>query len=156
MKCSLTVVLAGLIAASSFAFAQPETVTVEPFVGGGAAFGVPGGDPSLTLQGGADQLLGPLALRGVFEIDASGVASLGVDVIHHFSTSRELAPYVGGGLALALTFPAYEVHALGGLEAFVSSGVSLFGEVQPAYRVFVDIDDGLGANVRLGANYRFD
>jgi hypothetical protein len=156
MKRPLSVVLAGLIAASSLAFAQSESVLVEPFVGGGVALGVPGGDPSLTLQGGAANLLRPLALRGVFEIDLDGVASLGADLITYFPTSLELAPYVGGGLALALTFPAYEVHAVGGLEYFVNSDASLFAEVQPAYRIFADIDDGLGANVRLGANYRWD
>jgi hypothetical protein len=104
MKRFISVALVGLTAMFSPAFAQPGTVTVEPFVGGGVAIGVPGGDPTLSLQGGADNLLGPLSLRGVFDVDLSGGASLGVDVINYFPTTRELAPYAGGGLALALGF----------------------------------------------------
>lgn len=153
MKHALFLLLA---LTATLVFAQSETVTVEPFGGGGVALGVPGGDPSLTLHGGADNLLGPLALRGVFSIDFSGVASVGADIIDYFPISRTFAPYAGAGAALALTFPAYELHVLGGVEYFLDEDIALFVELQPAYRIFATIDNGFGANMRLGANYHFD
>lgn len=155
MKRFLLTVLAGF-AAFPLAFAQSETVVVEPFLGGGLAIGIPGGDAALALQGGADNLLGPLALRGVFNIYFEGGASLAVDVINYFPQTRQLAPYLGGGLEIALSDQAYGLHALGGLEYFVDDDIALFAELQPTYFIVPDGDSDFGAGLRFGANYHFD
>ena len=57
MKRFLLTVLAGF-AAFPLAFAQSETVVVEPFLGGGLAIGIPGGDAALAYgvsEGGKDE-----------------------------------------------------------------------------------------------------
>lgn len=156
MKRFLMVALVGLAAAFPLALAQSETVVVEPFLGGGLAIGIPGGDAALTLQGGADNLLGPLALRGAFNIYFQGGASLAIDVINYFPETRQLAPYVGGGLEIALSRQAYGIHALGGLEYFVDEDIALFAELQPSYFIFPGSSNDFGANIRFGANYHFD
>lgn len=156
MKRFLLFALICLTTAFPLAFAQSETVVVEPFIGGGLSVGVPGGDFGLSLQGGADNVIGGVALRGVFNIDFEGDASLGLDVIHYFPETRRLAPYIGAGGEVFFSGPAYGLHALGGLEYFADEDVAIFGEVQPAYFIVPGDDGAFGASVRLGANYHFD
>ncbi len=156
MKRFLMVALVGLAAAFPLALAQSETVVVEPFLGGGLAIGIPGGGAALTLQGGADNLLGGLALRGVLDIGFQGGAAFSVDIINYFPETRQLAPYLGGGLAIGLSRQAYEIHALGGLEYFVDEDIALFAELQPAFVIVPGAGNDFGANIRFGANYHFD
>ena len=110
----------------------------------------------LSLQGGADNLLGPLALRGVLNIGFTSGTELAVDVLNYFPKTRQLAPYLGGGRALGLSAQYYEFHATGGLEYFVDSDIALFAELQPALVVVPGFNPGFGANLRFGANYHFD
>ena len=157
MKRFWMVALVGLAAAFPLAFAQSETVVVEPFLGGGLSVGIPNGGAALVLQGGADNLLGPLALRGSLNIGFGGGASLGADVLNYVPSESGLALYFGGGFAVALSSAsAYELHAAGGLEYFVSNDVALFAELQPAFVIVPGDDNGFGANLNLGLNYHFD
>lgn len=156
MKRFLMVALVGLAAAFPLALAQPETVVVEPFLGGGIGIGIPGGDAALVVQGGADNLLGPLALRGSFNIFFEGGAALGIDILNYFPQTRQLAPYLGGGLDIYLGVQAYDIHATGGLEYFVDEDIALFAELQPAFFIVPGFDNDFGANIRFGANYHFD
>lgn len=153
MKRSLLIGLVGLAAAFPLASAQPETVVVEPFLGGGFNLSFPGTGASASLQAGADNLLGPLALRGVFDIGFSAGFAVGVDVINYFPQTRQLAPYLGVGGKIYLVDQGFGIYGLGGLEYFVDEDVAVFGELQPTYI----IDTGtFGANIRVGANYHFD
>lgn len=156
MKHFLKVALVGLASAFSLALAQSETVVVEPFIGGGLSVGVPGGNFGFSLQGGADNVIGGVALRGVLGIGVQGGASLGLDIIHYFPETRQLAPYLGAGGEVFFSGPTYGLHALGGLEYFVDEDVALFAELQPAYFIVPGDDGAFGASVRLGANYHFD
>ena len=153
MKRFWMVLLVGLASAFPLAFAQDAEL--EPFIGGGFSIAVPGGDASLSIQGGAGNLLGPLTLRTVLDIGFQGGAALFIDVFNTFPND-ELVPYVGGGAGLGLSSQAYELHALGGLEYFVSDGFALFVELQPAFRIFPGSGNTFGANIRLGANYHFN
>ena len=156
MKRFLLTVLAGF-AAFPLAFAQSETVVVEPFFGGGFGVGIPDGGAALILQGGADNLLGPLALRGSLNIGFGGGASFGVDVLNYIPSESDLALYVGGGFAIALSsVSAYELHLAGGLEYFIDDDIALFAELQPAFVIVPGDDNSFGANLRLGANYHID
>ena len=85
-------------------------------------------------------LLGPLALRGVFDIGFGGGFAVGVDVINYFPQTRQLAPYLGVGGKVLLNEQDYGVYGLGGLEYFVDEDVAVFGELQPGY--VIDPDDG--------------
>ena len=156
MKRFWMVVLVVVAAAFPLAFAQTVDV-VKPFVGGGLTVGIPNGGAALIVQGGADNLIGPLALRGTLTIGFSGGAALGVDALNYVPSESDLALYFGGGFALALSStPAYELHAAGGLEYFVDSNLALFAELQPAFVIVPDGDNGFGANLNLGLNYHFD
>lgn len=157
MKRFLMVVLVGLAAALPLAFAQDEADVVEPFVGGGITVFVPGGGAALTLQGGADNLLGPLALRALLDIGFSGGAQFGIDLLNYIPSDTDLALYVGGGVQILLSgSTAYNLHAAGGLEYFVSDDVALFAELQPGYDISPSFGNGFALSIRLGANYHFD
>lgn len=154
MKRSLLVVWVSLAAVFPLASAQSGTVVVEPFLGGGLGLSFPETAPAASLQAGADNLLGPLALRGVFDIGFGGFA-VGVDVINYFPQTRQLAPYLGVGGKVLLNEQDYGVYGLGGLEYFVDEDVAVFGELQPGY--VIDPDDGaFGASIRFGANHHVD
>ncbi len=152
MKRFLMVALVGLAAAFPVAFAQDA----EPFFGGG--FGVLFVDgstfTSITVQGGADDLIGSAALRANFDIGiSSGSFGFGVDVLADFP-SDDINPYVGGGFGLIQLGDSYfQVHATGGLEFFVADQVGLFAELQPTY---VLTSQDFGATLRFGANYHLN
>lgn len=149
------VALTGLAVMFLPASAQSETVVVELFLGAGLTLSFPDSDPALGLQGGADNVLGPLALRGVFDFGFGGF-SFGADVINYFPETRQLAPYLGVGGKVFLSAEAYDVHALGGLEYFIDEDVAVFAELQPVYVIDPGDDNSLGINLRAGANYHFD
>lgn len=155
MRKSFIVALV-LTALFPLAAAQSETVVVEPFVGGGLSVGIPDGSFGASLQGGADNLLGGLGLRGVFSFGFEGGVSLGADILNYFPETRQLAPYIGAGGTIGLSAQVYNVHVLGGLEYFVDEDIAIFAELQPSYVIVPDGDNGFGANIRLGANYHFD
>ena len=157
MKRFLMVALVGLVAAFPLAFAQSETVVVEPFLGGGLTVFIPDGGAALTLQGGADNLIGPLALRGSLDIGFSGGSAFGVDLLNYVPSESDLAFYLGGGARILLSgFTAYNIHAVGGLEYFVNSDIALFAELQPGLNLASGFNPGFSAALRLGANYHFD
>lgn len=152
----LGVALASLAVMSPLASAQSETVVVEPFLGGGLSLSFPGTGAAASLQAGADNLLGPLALRGVFDIGFGGGFAVGVDVINYFPETRQLAPYLGVGGKVYLVSQDYGIYGLGGLEYFIDEDVAVFGELQPTYVIDPGDDGAFGANIRFGANYHFD
>ncbi len=151
MKRFLMVVLVGL-AAFPLAFAQDA----DPFIGGGFGVTFVGGDTltAITIQGGADDLLGSAALRGNFDIGISGgYFAFGVDFLADFP-SDDVTPYFGGGFGLLQANSSFfQIHATGGLEFLVSTLVGLFAEIQPTY--FLSAQQ-FGASLRFGANYHFD
>lgn len=152
MKRFLIVALVGLAAAFPLAFAQDA----DPFIGGGFGVTFVGGSTitALTIQGGADDLIGSAALRGNFDIGISdGSFGFGVDFLADFP-SDDVIPYFGGGFGLLqLGGSFFQLHATGGLEFFVSDLVGLFAEIQPTY--FLTAQQ-FGATLRFGANYHFD
>ena len=160
MKRSFLVLLIGLVTTFSVALAQ----NAKPYLGGGVGFTFVGGGSggALTFQGGAEDLLGPLGLRGVgvvgirpsfFEVAAEVLASF---------PSGTFKPYVGGGVGGAVgggadrvsrAVSGAEVHSVGGLEFTVSDSVGLFGEAQP--RLYLTSSPAFGLGFRFGANYHF-
>ncbi len=153
MKRFLMVALVGLASAFPLASAQDEA---EPFLGGG--FGVLFVDGNtltgITLQGGADNLIGSLTLRGNFDIGISdGFFGFSADVLTRFP-AEEINPYAGGGFGLFnLNDSFFQIHATGGLEFFVADNTALFLELQPTY--FLTSSD-FGASFRFGANYHLE
>lgn len=157
MKRFLMVALVGLAAAFPLAVAQNEADAVEPFIGGGFGVFIPGGAAAFTLQGGVDNLLGPLALRGSFDIGFEGDALFGVDLLNYIPSESDLVFYVGGGAKILLSgSAAYNLHATGGLEFFVDNDIALFAELQPGYNFVPGFNNGFSMAIRLGANYHFD
>lgn len=157
MKRFLRVALVGLAAAFPLAFAQDEADTVEPFVGGGFTVFIPDGGAALTLQGGADNLIGPLALRGSLDIGFSGGTLFGIDLLNYIPSESDLAFYIGGGAKILLSgSTAYNIHAAGGLEYFVDDDIALFAELQPGLNFAPGYNPGFSAALRLGANYHID
>lgn len=154
MKRFLMVALVGLAAAFPLAFAQDEEA--EPFIGGGFGVLFVSGVTvtSITVQGGADNLLGSAALRGNFDIGiSSGSFGFGADILVDFP-SDDVNPYVGGGFGLLQSDDSFfQVHGTGGLEFFVADQVGLFAELQPTY--FLTSQE-FGAALRFGANYYLD
>lgn len=156
MKRFLMVALVGLAAAFPLAFAQDEADTVEPFVGGGFNVLIPSGTAALSIQGGADNLIGPLALRGSVDILFTGGAFFGVDLLNYIPSESDLAFYLGGGASIYLGGGSlFNLHAAGGLEYFVSEDLALYSELQPGiFLASGDTDFSLA--LRLGVNYHFD
>jgi hypothetical protein len=148
--------LAALLVLGSFcpsAFAQ--ALPPKPFFGGGFGLTFVGGDSlvALSFQGGAADLLGPLGVRGNFDIGISGsYFEFGLDLFGTFP-AEGLSPYVGGGVGVLSgggTF--FNLHGTAGLELLFER-IGLFGEVQPKF--FITANQ-FGAALRFGANYRFD
>lgn len=156
MKLFLIGIIISLAAAVPLASAQTETLVVEPFIGGGLSVGIPYGSIGLSLQGGADNVIGGLGLRGVFNFGFESGASLAADIINYFPETRRLAPYVGAGMEVSLGVLAYGPHGIGGLEYFVDEDVALFAELQPTYLIIPDAGSFVNVSVHLGANYHFD
>ena len=152
MKRFLIVALVGLAATFPTAFAQ----AAEPFIGGGLGitFVNGGSGVGLVLQGGAQDLLGTLGVRGNLQIGFQGGVALGVDLLADFP-SDDFVPYVGGGFGLIPgDTTVFDLHATGGAEFYLSDNAALFGEVVPT--LYIADGTAFGADLRFGANYHFD
>lgn len=153
MKRFLLVALVGLAAAFPLAWAQDA----EPYAGGGFGLEFIGGGSAvaLTFQGGADDLLGSLGLRGNLDVGISGsFFELAVDLLANFP-SDDLNPYVGGGFGIIPGGSVgFNIHGVGGLEFFATENVGLFAELQP--KLYVTGGTSFGVGLRFGANYHFD
>lgn len=152
MKYFVIVALTAFTAVLAPASAQ----NAKPYVGGGfgATFiGVSGG--ALTLQVGAEDLLGPLGVRGILVVGLSAPFFEGAAELLASFPSGHLKLYVGGGVGSAIGGPTnLNVHGVGGLEYAATDSVGLFGEVQP--RFYVTQASAFSLGVRFGANYHFD
>lgn len=153
MKRMLASLMAALLL-SAPAWAQSATEVVDPFIGGGLVVGLNYGGTAFSFQGGADNLLGPLALRGNLDINSGGGALLGVDILNYFVSNSELAPYAGGGIGVALSGGGFALHGTGGLEYFVGPDIALFAELQPG--VIPQSSSGFFVDLRFGANYHLE
>lgn len=152
MKRLLIIALVGLAAALPLASAQDA----EPFIGGGlgVTFADGGSGVGLVLQGGAQDLLGTLGVRGNILIGFQGGVALGVDLLADFP-SDDFVPYVGGGFGLIPGgTTVFDLHVTGGAEFYVSDDVALFGELMP--KLYIADGTAFGADLRFGANYHFD
>ena len=152
MKRFWIVALIGLVSAFPLAFAQDA----EPYIGGGLDVTFVGGTSGvgLTLQGGAQDFLGTLGLRGNILIGFQGGVALGVDLLSDFP-AEDFTPYFGGGFGLIPgETTVFDVHATGGGEFYASDNVGLFAEIQPT--LYIASGTAFGADLRFGANYHFD
>lgn len=152
MKRFLIAAFVSLAAACPLAFAQDA----DPFIGGGLGitFVNGGSGVGLVLQGGAQDLLSTLGVRGNIQIGFQGGVALGVDLLADFP-SDDFAPYVGGGFGLIPgSTTVFDLHATGGAEFYLSDNVALFGEVVPT--LYIANGTAFGADLRFGANYHFD
>lgn len=155
MKQLLVIMLVGLASASPLAFAQEQDA--EPYIGGGFGLEFIGGGSAvaLTFQGGADNLLGPLGLRGNFDAGISGsYFELAVDLLTDFP-SDDLDIYAGGGFGIVPGDEIdFNIHGTGGLEFFATDTLGLFSELQP--RLYVTGGTRFSIGLRFGANYHFN
>lgn len=161
-----------------------ETVVIDPFVGGSVNFSLPFDTASFSVQGGADNVLGPLAVRGNANIGLKGGFGIGLDILDYVVVSNEVAPYFGGGVGYNFGASALDLRLVGGVEYFVGPDLAIFAELQPRYAFYLGgggvdvVDDGdnvdvvddidvdapeadfdggnFGVNIRVGVNYHFE
>ncbi|RIH83460.1 hypothetical protein Mlute_02195 [Meiothermus luteus] len=98
---------------------------------------VPSFGLSVSARMGAEELLGPLALRGGFGLGVSGSSTnfnLGAGVLY-FLRGSSLPFYFGGGLGLqAGGATAFNLNGAAGLELPVTRDFNFFLELQPSIR----------------------
>ncbi|GIW34820.1 hypothetical protein [Meiothermus sp.] len=98
---------------------------------------VPGFSLSVQARMGAENVIGPLALRGGFGLFTGGGTqfAIGADVIYFLRSSGSLDFYFGGGLGLvAGGGTLFSINGNAGLEIPVSRDFNFFVELQPALR----------------------
>jgi len=98
---------------------------------------VPGFSLDVRARMGAENVLGPLALRGGFGLLTGGGTQFGIgaDVMYFLRSSGNLDFYFGGGLGLvAGGGTLFSITGNAGLEITVTRDFNFFVELQPALR----------------------
>ncbi len=129
MKKLITLVLVAIL---SGAFAQGRLFGE---VASGNMSLVPGFSLSVQARMGAENVIGPLALRGGFGLATGGGTqfSIGADVIYFLRSSGNPDFYFGGGLGLvAGGTTVFSINGNAGLEIPVTRDFNFFVELQPA------------------------
>ncbi|MCS7067066.1 MAG: hypothetical protein RMK51_08135 [Meiothermus sp.] len=126
------IVVLVLVAVLSGAFAQGRLFGE---VAGGNISLVPGFSLGVQARMGAENVLGPLALRGGFSLfTGTGTAfGIGADVIYFLRSSGSPDFYFGGGLGLVSSGGTlFGINGNVGLEVPVTRDFNFFLELQPA------------------------
>jgi hypothetical protein len=112
---------------------------------------VPGFSLGVQARMGAENVLGPLALRGGFGLFTGGGTQFGIgaDVIYFLRSSGSLDFYFGGGLGLiAGGSTLFSINGNAGLEISVARDFNFFVELQPALQF-----SGGASNFVLGIEF---
>lgn len=107
---------------------------------------------------GAENVIGPLALRGGFGLATGGFGtlfSIGADVIYFLRSSGSLDFYFGGGLGLvAGGATQFLINGNAGLEIPVTRDFNFLVELQPSLR-FVGGSSSFGLGIEFGPRLYF-